>query len=388
MKSSNEMICDLYERREQYQKERKDKQAKRMKVLMPVGCACILALIGVGVWKSGLITDRTNPVQRTDDAHTKPGADSQLPGTPQKDQPADPFPTGESKEQPEQNDNRLPGKEEGSGLEFWLTENVDNVDFSKYQRRYGLFGGWEYYGTGYVPTEGEGGEQKDPDAYVIYTVTSYPDYSDIEHHITRIMITDPKVSVFGLTKQSSVEEIEPVMLRLGYRQEDYGSDNGVLYRKGKVTIHFSEQWINIRFDVSNEQGIYFKAREDGNDRSCLSVPAGSITRISLMYQPEGKLYNIEDKEVISTICNQLHEISGTHGLVEEGMAGPFFLTLYQEGENHVAAYELLTEQDIWEEMGGGMLIHSDTVIPLYAYFKNLITHMEPVKGIECLGRLD
>ena len=76
MKSSNEMICDLYERREQYQKERKDKQAKRMKVLMPVGCACILALIGVGVWKSGLITDRTNPVQRTDDAHTKPGADS------------------------------------------------------------------------------------------------------------------------------------------------------------------------------------------------------------------------------------------------------------------------------------------------------------------------
>ena len=107
-----------------------------------------------------------------------------------------------------------------------------------------------------------------------------------------------------------------------------------------------------------------------------------------MYQPEGKLYNIEDKEVISTICNQLHEISGTHGLVEEGMAGPFFLTLYQEGDNHVAAYELLTEQDIWEEMGGGMLIHSDTVIPLYAYFKNLITHMEPVKGIECLGRLD
>ena len=100
MKSSYEMIRDLYERREQYQKERKDKQAKRMKVLMPVVCACILALIGVGVWKSGLITDRTNPVQRTDNAHTKPGADSQLPDTPQKDQPADPFPTGESKEQP------------------------------------------------------------------------------------------------------------------------------------------------------------------------------------------------------------------------------------------------------------------------------------------------
>ena len=185
-----------------------------------------------------------------------------------------------SEEELEQDDSWLPGKEEGSSLEFWLTENVDDVDFSKYQRRYGLYGGWEYYGTGYVPTESENGQ------------------------------------------------------------------------------------------------------------ICLSVPAGDITRISLMYQPEGKLYNIEDKEVIGAICEQLHEISGTPGEMEEGAAGPFYFTLYQGGDDHVAAYELLSGFDIWEETGSGMLIHSDTEIPLYAYLTELITRMEPVKGIECFGRLD
>lgn len=293
-----------------------------------------------------------------------------------------------SEEEFEQDDSWLPGKEEGSSLEFWLTENVDDVDFSKYQRRYGLYGGWEYYGTGYVPTESEEGGQKDPDACVIYTVTSYPDYSDQEHHITRIVITDPTVRVFGLTKLSTAGEIKAVMEKLGYGQEDFGSDNGVLYRKGKVTIHFSKQWINIRVDISNENGIQFKAQESENGQICLSVPAGDITRISLMYQPEGKLYNIEDKEVIKTIYEQLHEISGISGKMEEGAAGPFYFTLYQGGDDHVAAYELVSEQDIWEEKGSGALIHSDTVIPLYAYFMELITQMEPVKGIECYGRLD
>lgn len=184
-----------------------------------------------------------------------------------------------SEEELEQDDSYLPGKEEGSSLEFWLTENVDDVDFSK-------------------------------------------------------------------------------------------------------------QWINIRVDISNEHGIQFKAQESENGQICLSVPAGDITRISLMYQPKGKLYNIEDKEVIEAICEQLHEISGTPGEIEEGAAGPFYFTLYQGGDDHVAAYELLSEQDIWEEKGSGALIHSDTLIPLYAYFKKLITQMEPVKGIECFGRLD
>ena len=39
-----------------------------------------------------------------------------------------------------------------SNLEFWIAENVDDVDFSNYQMKYGMFGGNMYYGTEYVPT--------------------------------------------------------------------------------------------------------------------------------------------------------------------------------------------------------------------------------------------
>ena len=38
-----------------------------------------------------------------------------------------------------------------TNLEFWIAENVDNVDFSDYQIKYGMMGGTEYYGTGYIP---------------------------------------------------------------------------------------------------------------------------------------------------------------------------------------------------------------------------------------------
>ena len=48
----------------------------------------------------------------------------------------------------------IPEKPE-TDLEFWIAENVDDVDFSGRQERYGLMGGREYYGSGYVPTTDE-----------------------------------------------------------------------------------------------------------------------------------------------------------------------------------------------------------------------------------------
>ena len=47
-----------------------------------------------------------------------------------------------------------------TNLEFWIAENVDDVDFSKYQEkyRYGFMGsGRQYYGTGYTPATDENG---------------------------------------------------------------------------------------------------------------------------------------------------------------------------------------------------------------------------------------
>ena len=98
-----------------------------------------------------------------------------------------------------------------TNLEFWICDNADELDFSNCKERFGIMGGREYYGSAYAPTEDENGEQTDPEKCVIYTVTSYPDYSDKANHITRITITDPAVNVFGLTVKSTEDEIKTTM---------------------------------------------------------------------------------------------------------------------------------------------------------------------------------
>ena len=148
--------------------------------------------------------------------------------------------------------NRIPPKD--TNLEFWIAENVDNVDFSNYQEKYGLMGGREYYGTGYVPTTNENGEQIDPEECVVYTVTSYPDHISNRRHVTRIFITDPSVTVYGLTINSSADEVENVMRSHGFKKS---SGQGRTYTKGKVSIRFSQEAIHINVKVRNLFKIQF-----------------------------------------------------------------------------------------------------------------------------------
>ena len=144
--------------------------------------------------------------------------------------------------------------EKDTNLEFWIAENVDNVDFSNYQEKFGLMGGREYYGAGYMPSTNENGEQIDPEACVIYTVTSYPDYISNKRHITRIYITDPSVTIYGLTLNSPADEIETTMRSYGFNNS-YGQ--GRTYTKGKVSIRFSQESIHISVKVSNIFRIQF-----------------------------------------------------------------------------------------------------------------------------------
>ena len=143
-----------------------------------------------------------------------------------------------------------------TSLEFWIAENVDNVDFSKLQEKYGLFGGREFYGTGYVPTTDENGQQVDPEHCVIYTVTSYPDYSDKEQHITGIYITDPNVEFYGITLGCTFEEFAELIQLQGFAIAE-SNENVVSARYGKVWITFTTEWIRIGVEVTNNQGIIF-----------------------------------------------------------------------------------------------------------------------------------
>ena len=143
-----------------------------------------------------------------------------------------------------------------TNLEFWIAENVDDVDFSGHESKYGIMGGYEYYGMGYAPTIDKTGWQADPQYCVIYTVTSYPDYSDTAQHITSISITDPSVTVYGLTVDSSFAEFDDVMRGNGFTIE---AVNENLHRavNGKFIFSLSEGHLLLRVEVSNKWGIQF-----------------------------------------------------------------------------------------------------------------------------------
>ncbi len=144
-----------------------------------------------------------------------------------------------------------------SDLEFWLTECVDDVDLSKYQEKYGMMGGHEYYGTGYLPTIGEDGQQIDPQYFVVYTVTRYPDYSSKRRCVTSICITDPAIEVYGLTVNSTEEEIRRQMEERGGFAVEKMPGGALIARRGNYTFAFSQECIRISVKVTNKHGITF-----------------------------------------------------------------------------------------------------------------------------------
>lgn len=143
-----------------------------------------------------------------------------------------------------------------TNLEFWIADNVDEVDFSGFQEKFGLFGGREYYGTGYVPAIDEDGMTIDPERCVIYTVTSFPDYSSNKQHITHITITDPAVEFYGISLNSSFQEFESLIRKYGFKITDSGARFRTAER-GKYSVTFTDEYIRIRVEVSNIFGFQF-----------------------------------------------------------------------------------------------------------------------------------
>jgi len=140
-------------------------------------------------------------------------------------------------------------------LEFWITQDVNDFDFSSYQPKYGIMGGWEYYGTGYVPTLGEDGQQIDPEHCVIYTVTNYPDYSSNSLCITRITVTDPAVTLYGLSLSSTADEIRSVMESEGFTVTESGT--AIKAEKDNLRFTFSKDSITVSAEVTNHFGIIY-----------------------------------------------------------------------------------------------------------------------------------
>ena len=156
---------------------------------------------------------------------------------------------------------KIPEKPDDTTLEFWIAEDVSSVDLSEHYARTGVFGAKEYYGKGYSPAEIlEGNEDILPKRYVIYTIGGYPDTSDDWNYITRIQITDPEVTVYGITCNTSLDEFDEIMKGLGYKIHEETATMH-LATLGKVSFRLissnGEGKLSISVEVTNKKGVVY-----------------------------------------------------------------------------------------------------------------------------------
>ena len=154
-------------------------------------------------------------------------------------------------------------------LEFWITENVEGVDFSGHDEITGWFGAREYLGSGYEKLTDEYGRDSKPTYYVSYLVTAYPDYADGGEYITKIGITDPDIDVFGINVNSTIADFDAVFEAMGFTLSD--ADGGSAYtvrvaQKDGISFALTQgkdgaqniiPELTVRAEVTNRDGIEY-----------------------------------------------------------------------------------------------------------------------------------
>jgi len=157
-------------------------------------------------------------------------------------------------------------KPDDTNLEFWITQNVEGINFSRHIEIDGWFGAKQYYGAGYQPIIDDMGPC-DTDHYVKYLITAYPDYADGGQYITKIEISDPNITFYGLTTNSSFEEFDRTLQKQGYEISSpklypnvphpyihTASKNGITFTLNKMIV---PNIITINAEISNREGIVF-----------------------------------------------------------------------------------------------------------------------------------
>ena len=137
--------------------------------------------------------------------------------------------------------------------ELWICDDVIDFEFKGYDPIYGWFGAFEYLDKNYKAAKDETGNNIRPVYYVTYVITNYPDYSSKAEAVTRLIITDPNVSIYGLNINSSVDDFTSKFDGLGFKIDESG-----FYRRGKIRIRFEkDSMIGIYAEVTNKDNIIF-----------------------------------------------------------------------------------------------------------------------------------
>ena len=160
--------------------------------------------------------------------------------------------------------NKILAKPQDTTLEFWVTEKVTGEDFKDHYSVVGVFGAYVYFGKDYQPNEiTEENSDIQPKHCVTYTVTAYPDYSSNNGKfdtVTRIQITDPQVSIYGITCHTSLEEFDETMKELGCKVSK-DSDRIHTATLGKMRFKLfsfnGEGELSISVEVTNKHGIVY-----------------------------------------------------------------------------------------------------------------------------------
>ena len=180
-----------------------------------------------------------------------------------------------------------PPKPKDTNLKFWVGEKISIEERKAYgmtelprPTRFG--GGVDYLDSDYeavlITTDhvAEGYYfPSEPETYITYNFEHYPDLMSINTYLTGITFNDPKIYLFGLTINSTREEVDEHLLSIGfkilynervrneYNQETrqwelvhYAEHTG-RYQRDNLFVRFTEDFVYVGLRSTNKRGIVY-----------------------------------------------------------------------------------------------------------------------------------
>ena len=141
-------------------------------------------------------------------------------------------------------------KPEDTNLEYWLLDKPNKKEWTELPNSHWL-DDKNYLDARYEAVIDENGNLTSPEQYIIYMVGNYPLYDAGVKRITNIRITDPSVYIWGLTINSSRDEVKSTMQKNGFSIH-YDGENQFTGKNGHYTFVIEyNRIIEIRYDMTS-----------------------------------------------------------------------------------------------------------------------------------------
>ncbi len=138
-----------------------------------------------------------------------------------------------------------------ANLEFWLGHRVEAGDFAGHEQYFGTFGEDIYLGEDYAFLRDAHGGQRFPAHYVSYTVKSYPDAAFGKQTVTSVHVTDPEVTMWGISVNSTAEEVDEILRSHGFRKD------GEVYKRGRLLFSHDGASFGFGLRTTNILGVIY-----------------------------------------------------------------------------------------------------------------------------------